>query len=283
MNELCFVWGPPLSGQWRWLSHVANETEDTALTELLCLEDPSPDGALEPVFDRLMERLKALRSSNKKRHVYCELPWRVTDEGFLLEDFLEEHAEFFSEGKWNLSFIGLCPRDAQRLPEKYRKGLEEFSRASASSIIVPRSEAASAIPSWLGTEILDFGSRVEVFDEPVWQAGPETEKGQHYFSGVETFEFMSLPLHRTPDFYQTLMREFQEGRHGAIWGAELSWMSADRVFHVLTLTQGQMLHWTSVHPSFSEVAPVNGAALCVAGFPLRKTELMKSIRADFYC
>ena len=285
MRELCFVWGPPLSGQRRWMSRAADDTAAEIVTTLLPLDSPDPDLDVEPILDSLKEVLARFDES-LSHHVYCELPWGFTNDAFLLEDWLEEHPEFLGTSQtprdWNLSFIGICPFDAERLPDSYRRGLEEFSRSANSSILVLSGESQHEMPAWLGTDILDFGPRVDVFDEPVWSSVPARNKHQHFFTHVETLDTLLLPVQGDPKFYQDLMEDFAQGLYGSIWGAELVWKNSEGAFEALNFSQGEIQRWTSRHASLVNSCAANGGILQIAGFPLRRGEILKAVKSSDY-
>jgi hypothetical protein len=184
---------------------------------------------------------------------------------------------------WNLSFIALCPTNAQQLPEHYRRGLEEFSRASQSSVIVLAKEGNEQLPEWLGSELLDFGSRIEVFEEALWPTRGIKSVEFHDFKDVEEFESLILPLHGEREFYLSLFDEIAEGVHGSVWGAEATWKNAKGDFEALTYTQGTLYSWTSEHASLIEACSANGACLNLCGYPIKKAELLASLKSQNFC
>jgi hypothetical protein len=290
MNELCFVWGPPMSGQRRWMAMAADDTDEKVQVSVL----PLPDMGHQTRFVEVLEKLEAVirgHRSEGRHNIYCELPWEMTQEGFLFEDWLGENPFLKSlqesaidQNPWNISFLLICPADAERLPEIYRRGMEEFARASQSSVVVLSHSDGEEMPAWLGTDILDFGPRLEIFDEPIWEKDAEAVGTPHFFTNVDAFESVILPLSGGSPIYRNLLEELSEGVFGSIWGAEVLWKNDDGSVEALTFTQGHVYNWTSDHPDLVKLCMVNGATMWVAGFPLKLKDLQKSaIKSENFC
>jgi len=281
-RELCFVWGPPLSGQRYWMHQTARATEAGKKAELLSLEAYS-DGATP--LEALLERVGALLETGDFDHLYCELPWSILDEDILLEEWIASRPELREpNASCSLSFVGLCPADAERLPQSVRTGLEEFSRAARSAVIVPRVKGgAEGPPSWWGTPLLDFGRLVEVFEEDLWPAESEEVRGEAHKAKLDDLQALTIPVQGTRETYVEIFRDLCGGRYGAIWGAEVAWRNEAGVFEALTLSQGRLYSWTSHHPSLERSAPANGALFHVAGDLERSAELLSALRAQTFC
>lgn len=280
-KELCFVWGPPLSGQRYWMNRVALETDANLRVELMPLEAYADDSTdLEGLLVRLGERLVA----DEADHIYCELPWSFLDEALLLEDWIASREELREpNARWSLSFVGLCPTDAQRLPADVRGGLEEFSRASESAVIVPRVKGEEGPPSWWGTPVLDFGRRVEVFEEEVWPTESEPLRQSPLADPLEELKTMSIPVQGTRETYLEIFRDLCGGRYGSIWGAEVAWRNEGGIFEALTFSHGKLYRWTTHQESLARGAPVNGALFHVAGQIARASELLQALRSQTFC
>lgn len=285
-KELCFVWGPPLSGQRCWMARAAGETDENIKVSLLPIENYSQPPELPEILASL-EKLLAEKTSlatQSSHHIYCELPWGVVEDAFMLEDWLSTQPLFKDpKSGWSLGFTCLCPNDSDRLPENYRIGLEEFSRASHSTVIVLKVEGDEGNPYWLENDIIDFGRNVEVFEEVLW---PKPEKDalmpvQKSFE-IEDFEFLTLPYIAEPANDIELFRALERGEFGEIWGAELFWKNSRGQFEALSLTQGRVFDWVSNHMSLVERTFANGALLNIAGRNLRSKEIEKNLKPQLF-
>ena len=85
MNELCFVWGPPMSGQRRWMATASEETDEKVHVSMLPLVDMSKDARFVDVLEKLESVIRNFGGEGR-HHINCELPWEMTQEGFLFED-----------------------------------------------------------------------------------------------------------------------------------------------------------------------------------------------------
>jgi hypothetical protein len=267
------------------MNRAAQETEAGLKVEILALEAYA-EGAvpLEP----LLENLGRLLDEGAVDHIYCELPWSFLDEALLLEDWIASREEFREpNASWGLGFVGLCPADAQRLPALVREGLEEFSRASKSAIIVPRVKGEEGPPPWWGTEELDFGRLVEVFEEEIWPIESEDVRRPPERSAadeaLEDLTVYSIPVQGTRETYLEICRDLCGGRYGRIWGAEVAWTNEDGVFEAFTLSQGRLYGWKTEEPSLARGAPLNGALFHVAGQVERSDELLAALRSQTFC
>lgn len=262
---------------------ASDESDEKTHVTLL----PLSDFGTEVRFTDVLEKLeKAIRGySREGRHnIFCELPWEMTQEGFLFEDWLGENPflKHLQEGRidqntWNISFLCVCPSDAERLPDLYRRGMEEFARASQSSVLVMSHYEGDGMPAWLGTDILDFGPKLEVFDEPIWDKDAEAVGTPHVFKDVENFDALILPLLNSTEEYKDILERLSQGEFGSIWGAEILWQNSEGLAEALTFTQGHIYPWTSDHPDIISLCMSNGATLWVSGFPLKRTSLSQNV------
>jgi len=283
MNELCFIWGPPMSGQRRWMAMAADDTDEKVHVSLLPLSDFGSDISFVDVLERLEKTIRSFHGEGR-HNIYCELPWEMTQEGFLFEDWLGENPFLkhlkearIDQNPWNISFLCICSTDAERLPEVYRRGMEEFARASQSSVIVLSQTEGDGMPAWLGTDILDFGPKLEVFDEPIWDQDAQAVGTPHFFTNVESFDSVILPLLDSSETYRDILDRLSQGEFGSIWGAEILWQNKEGNAEGLTFSQGHIYPWTSDHPDIIALCTRNGATLWVSGFPLRKMDLSGAV------
>ncbi len=244
------------------------------------LEAPSVPDILASLDTALNEKATA-----KGHHIYCELPWAATEEGILIEDWLASQKLFSGpDPKWNLGFVCLCPNDADRLPEAYRLGMEEFSRASHSSVIILKVEGEEGPPDWLGGDRLDFGRNAEIFEEVLWPKAhfdPEAPR-PHSFDALD-FEFLTLPYSGESATCLELFRSLERGSFGDIWGAEIFFKNSQGQFEALSLSQGRVFDWVSNHSSLVRETVANGALLNIAGVGLKKKELLENLRSQLFC
>ena len=286
-NELCFVWGAPLSGQRHWMLRAAEETESEVRTTLIPYEGSGMGGTLESMLSSL-EGLIGDTRPDQIHHIYCELPWEATQDGERIEDWIEAQPQFGGTpvaGKpfWNLSFVGVTTPDADRLPETYRRGLEEFSRASRSAVIIVRVEGDNEDPGWLDTGAIDFGRKIELYDESLWEQSTETEAFQKHTFRDQELQSVVMPVSGERASFSDLFRELAQGQYGSVWGAEAYWRNGHNEFEALTLSQGRIFSWKTDHPSFLKSAPLNGAMLSLVGDKLRETELFQALRCQSFC
>jgi len=221
----------------------------------------------------------------KPCHIYCELPWGGVEDGLALEDWIAARPEFSGENPWNLSFVGLCPSDADRLPEEYRVGLEEFARGSQSSIIVPGVGGQTSNPVWVEAGQIDFGRHVEVYEEELWSTDsfervvesgePDAEPAEP----LESLTALSFVVQGDRVRFVEMLKDLREGVYGEIWGAELVWPEAPGVFEFLTLTQGKLFLAQSTHPALEHVAGPGRGLLQVAGQITNASGLIGALRS----
>lgn len=286
MNECCFVWGPPLSGQRYWMVRAAEDTDPETVVTLLPMENQNPQPSLEEVIANLQMQLTSNFTHAQKRHIYCELPWEVTTDATVLEEWLASRPEFQNgpNAEWNLSFVCVCAADADRLPDAYRRGMEEFARASQSGVIVVRREGDDSEIDWFDTEVLDFGRATEVFEEDLWPPASDADK-EYAKHALKTDELQTITLSVSGDrtSYFDLFQDLAHGYYGPVWGAEAYWKNARGELEVLSLSQGKLFSWQSNNPSLKLQAPVNGAMLSLAGGPLRRQDLILALRSQSFC
>jgi hypothetical protein len=287
MNECCFVWGVPLSGQRYWMNRAAEETEDAVVT-MLPLENQNPQPSVAEVLGSLEKSLlEAARSPLKTPyHIYCELPWEITEDATDIEEWLASRSELFGGDKpdWNLSFVCVCPADADRLPARHRSGLEDFARASQSAVIVVRREGDESELTWFEDGMLDFGRTVEVFEEHLWPPAADSERvfARPVFQ-VDDFQAVTLPVSGDRVSYTDLFQDLAQGYYGPLWGAEAIWKNSQGQLEALTLSQGKIFTWTSDEASLIKDVPVNGASLSLVGVSLRTQDLMLTLRTQSFC
>lgn len=152
LNEICFVWAPHCLASFLDEIREASEADARVQTILLPLEIQDPQPALSEVLSRLSQTLENINS--EITHIYCELPWDVTYEDSVLDDWIENRPEF-SDGDWHYSFVAIAPLDAERLPSLYREGLRMLKifriYCYCGSFRTRRRKAP-----WVNTEKLDF-------------------------------------------------------------------------------------------------------------------------------
>lgn len=289
-QELCFIWGPPHCGQLRWMARSVQESLDPGVqTTLMPLKDNFENEGLSKTLQDLETQIfsKILPGKNS-HHIYCELPWSIIDEDYLLEEKISEWLAN-PRDEWNLSFIAMVPYHAELLPKPYRVGLEEFSRASSSALIVGKRESEEKDPIWLGnSDILDFGRNLEVFEDPLWPLSGEMTladaKNFDFSNSEDNFENLELPLARQEgekNFYRDLLIELSRGTFGQIWGAEIMWRPEPTgPIQILTLTQGKVFTWKCEHPSIGQMCVVNGARLTLSGQKLDRKNLQTRLMGN---
>jgi hypothetical protein len=276
MNELCFVWGPPCSGQLRWMMRSAEQSEagtDVSLAPLLDCQK-----GLEECLDQTQAHLRRLQKQTRPQHLYVELPWQVISESLELDEWLSRCPELRSD--WNLSFMGLCPFDAERLPAPNRSGLEEFSRSSMSAIVVPTPREGLE-PVWFGTESLDFGRRVEVYEECLWpRAADKVYPSLKFFGDSEELEFFTLPARANPDHLSRVLGELSSELEKGLWGADLVWALDDSQVQFLSLHSGQWRAWSGPAKYWIDPLVPGQARLMVSGQPISKKEIVQMLQSQ---
>ena len=286
MNECCFVWGPPLSGQRYWMVRAADETDAKVRTVLMPLESQNPQTSLEEVLAHLGVMLQEHSVDGQNSHIYCELPWSVTDDSLSLEEWIESRPEFSPESSrpWNVSFVCVCPADADRLPEAYRRQIEEFSRASQSAVIIARREGDESELDWIDTDLLNFSKKTEIFEEDLWpqSVGAERESAPHPLNVTE-MQTLTLPVSGDRTSYMDLFQDLVHGYYGPIWGAEACWKNSRGEFEALTISQGKLFSWVSDSVSLLQNTPLNGALLSLVGGNLRRQDLILALRSQSFC
>ncbi|MBS1985184.1 MAG: hypothetical protein JST16_13520 [Bdellovibrionales bacterium] len=270
---------------------ASEETDPEVSIALLPLENHNPQPSLEEVLASL-HMVLAETVPGRKRHIYCELPWDVVHDPSALEEWIGSRPEFAENGPedqnnpaaWNLSFVCVCPADADRLPEDYRRGLEEFARATQSAVIVARREGDDSELEWVDTEVLDFGRKVEIFEEDLWPASIENDRAMpdHKLNGKE-LDQLTLSVSGDRTSYMDLFQDLVHGYYGPIWGAEAYWKNARGQCEALCISQGRLFSWTSDSPSLLRLTPLNGAMLSLCGGPLRRQDLILALRSQSFC
>ena len=280
------MWGPPLSGQRYWMVRAAEETEEGTYVTLLPIESHNPQPSIEDVLEQLNRVIMEGSIAGRPHHIYCELPWEVTGDAERVEDWIASRGEFVADAQvqWNLSFVCVCPPDAERLPEPYRRNLEEFSRASQSAVIIVRREGDESEVEWLETDVLDFGKKIEIFEEDLWGNSIDSEREvTPHALNVEEFQHLTLPLSGDRTSYTDLFQDLAHGYYGPIWGAEAYWKNHRGEFEALSITQGKLFSWISDNPSLLRLTPVNGAMLSLVGGNLRRQDLILALRSQSFC
>jgi len=276
-NQLCFVWGPPLCGQRRWVAKSIAESPHTATNRLFTIEDYDDESDFRESLNLLSSTLEKIPSHSNER-LYCTLPWKATDHGLELEQWIAEQKIFTqspaSTPIWEISFTGLCPFNAERLPSLYRKGLEEFSRSSYSDIIVVSPEVEMN-PEWLGTDILDFGRYIEIYEEVLWNEEILRLPLRPTFAESVDFESVVFPLKSQESRFVPLIQELMSGLFGKIWNAEITWKESNGNLRFLSTQNGSLYSWSSKHQDFLNLVPDNCAVLEICGQNLNAVELLK--------
>jgi hypothetical protein len=286
MNELFIVWGPPHSGQLRWMcKDFEASSEYNIRSVVLPLTDFSDEGLVKSQLAKIESQIAAPTHDEKAGyHIFCEMPWKLLDEDLDLEDWVENTFKKFAfrdKSPWNLNFICICPFEAHKLPRVYREGLENFSRASQSVVVVVKREAEPADPVWLQNESIDFGRHVEILEDFIWPLQGELALGSQ---GAKDFsekdaEFVNfeLPLAAEKTQIRNLLIEFSKGTFGKFWGAEASWRNEKGQFEALSLSENRLFSWVSDHPSLVEMSSLNGARVTASGFEVTWDLLKKAV------
>lgn len=284
MGACVFVWGVPLSGQRYWMSQAALDVPEGHRAILMPLESPTtPTESILQDLGRLLDDTAPLAPVQ----IYCELPWSATHEADTIHEWATARPEFkdHSANPWTMNFTALCPPDAERLPAFYRRGLEEFSRATHSSVVVTRREGDETELEWFDTELLDFGRRLELFEVDLWPASTlaETMTGTKHPIEIEELETLVLPVSGDRTSYADLFQDLAHGYYGPVWGAECCWKNARGELEALTLSQGSVFSWTSSQQQLLRSIPVNGALLSLAGGKFRREDLLLALRSQSFC
>lgn len=270
------------------MARAADETPDpTIQTTLIFPKDfGNSDGNLEATLEDLEKSFfSKLAPGKTHQHIYCELPWSIIDEDIALEDKL---TKWFADTKspWGLSFVAMVPFDAQRLPQAYRTGLEEFARASNSAVIVGRRETEEGDPPWLGDEeVLDFGRKLELFEDPIWPLAGEMSLQDFelpdFSKSEDEFQSIELPLFQSPEdrnSYRNFLIEIARGTFGKVWGAEVLWRPEPTgPTFAQTLSGGKIYTWKSDHPSLARLCALNGARLTISGQKIDSKNLQNKL------
>lgn len=280
------MWGPPLSGQRRWIARSLAETDPQINTEAWTCDPAAGHESMTSLLDRLEKTLQS-RSSATPYHLYCEIPWSALQEADEIEEWLAKRPNHFARkgaggaAPWNLSFVGVAPWNGQKLPLEYRNGLEEFARASQSSIIVPSVDGNHDLPEWLGGDRLDFGHSIEVFDDPVWSDEAIKSRVPLSFGDEELFETLSIPIPSFADALTPLSDALCSGFWGRIWAAEAMWRTREGQVECLTMYNDGLYLWNTTHRDFLNMAPVNGGILQVFGAGLNLHLLSSTLKPKF--
>jgi hypothetical protein len=270
-----------LSGQRRWMDRAATETEDTVEVRLVPLDLENPQ-AIEATLARLEPWFENL-DPKKERHIYCELPWSCVEDGEVIEIWLSTRLST-PGNQWNVSFVLLLTPDADRLPEECRRQIEQYARESQSAVIVTRTEGVQPEIAWLGTDQLDLGDKLEVFEEDLWPE-PEGNHGEGYPAGDQysDLEVFSFPMSGERTSFEDLLNDIARGIYGNVWGAEAYWSNERSEFEGLTLTQNHVFFWSSNRTELVQQAPRNGALLQIAGVGLKIDSLRLALRSQNFC
>lgn len=268
------------------MSQAALDVPEGHRAILMPLEYQNPASSTESVLQELSRLLDDM-APQAPVQIYCELPWSATLDADALHEWVAARPEFkdHSANPWTLNFTALCPPDAERLPAFYRRGLEEFSRATHSSVVVTRREGDESELEWFDTELLDFGRRLELFEVDLWAASllAESFTGTKHPLEVEELETLVLPVSGDRTSYADLFQDLAHGYYGPVWGAECCWKNARGEFEALTLAQGTVFSWTSSQQQLLRSIPVNGALLSLAGGKFRREDLLLALRSQSFC
>ena len=267
-----------MTGQRRWVAKAIEETEDEVTSHVFFLDEFSSEAELEAGLTQLGRFINEL-SPQFAHHVYCILPWAITEQGLELENWIAGQKRFGDVNSrktpdWELTFMGLCPFAGDKLPLTYRDGLEEFARSSRSDIIVVTPEE-NVDPDWLGSDELDFGTNLEVFEEQLWTNEVDQSSRRVIFKDHADLEVHIIPLHVDETRFLPLMQDLQSGAYGNLWNAELSWRGSDGLVHFLTSQDSRIYSWNSFHPDFRQLVPENCAVLEVCGQDLKAANLKR--------
>jgi hypothetical protein len=279
LKELCFVWGAPLSGQRRWMFRSA-ELSRPETDVSLCFS--GPDTTLEVLCRSIESEMEKLTAGEnvKPQHIYVELPPRLLYEDFELEEWLQTKRD------WSLSFAGVISEQAHKLNEHYRSLYEEFSRSTHSAVVLGRSaELREDLPFWIQNKEIDFGKRVEVYEDDLWpksllRAPDEILNGLAEHEG--DFEEIELPiLFKDTQKIEILFRQMIQGEFGALWGAELLKLSGAleqgrAEWQAYTLSAQALYQWSSRVRARSTGLSREVSVLSLAGVGIDKTSSCKA-------
>ncbi len=286
MNELFFIWGPPHSGQLRWMAKDYEASVEYGIhSVILPLKDLGEEDALKNQLNLVEAQLKTpSKEGVTGHHVFCELPWSVLDEDLDLEEWIENVYKKYavhSNKEWNATFVCICPYEAHKLPIQYKEGLENFARGSHSVVVVVKREAEQADPAWLQNNQVDFGRHIEILEDYIWPLKGELPMGEQGAMDLskrdKLFENFEIPLAPDRTQVRNLLIEMSKGTFGKFWGAEASWRNPEGQFEALSLVENRIYSWTSDHPSLIEMSSLNGARLTASGFDVNWDLLKKSI------
>ncbi len=279
------MWGPPQSAVKRWIARSIDYNEEGVRAVAIV-----QSGLLPPIRQILAQAELSIAAAeqikNRQTQIFIEWPWSLVDEDMDLEEWIATQPALHAGG-WNVSFLGICPDDVHRLPRNYREQMEEFARASNSSVIVAQSPDSDLIPLWLDKkEILDFGRRVEVLAEKLWVeeevVAELTPLGDtpDFVEMKADIEELCLPVSIAPVRYRPQILELWNKDNGDIWGAELYWTATDpeskqEEFQCINVGQGKIFQWSSDNPSLIQFAKDSGPKVFVAGVDLHLARITK--------
>ncbi|MEO5668415.1 MAG: hypothetical protein ABIR96_10175 [Bdellovibrionota bacterium] len=283
-QELCFVWGAPLSGQRRWMLRSAELTKPDTDLSLLFAE---PDTELESLLADLETEMKRPKTASH-RHIYIEFPAALLQEDFELDAWLGQRLD------WHASFAGIVSEEAHLLNSYYRELYEEFSRSSQSAVILARShEGREEMPIWIEDKLIDFGKRVEVFEDDLWpRASVHASVDGLQHRGVKTlteypeeYDAFEMPV-ALQDFakVEVLFRQMLQGDFGTLWGAEalrIAGPEAGAEVEVvgISLTPHAIFEWRSKVKARCLGLSQQISLFNVVGAGLEKNNLTQSLRA----
>lgn len=283
------MWGAPLSGQRRWMLRSAELSKPEVDVSLLFSEPETELQSLLAALEAEMKRPVAEGySGSSPRHIYAELPPSLLHQDFELDEWLHKHLD------WHVSFAGIVSEEAHVLNVYYRELYEEFSRSARSAVILARSQdQRDELPIWVERKLLDFGKRVEVFEDDLWPRAllrASVEGLQHrglkaLTEFQEEYEELEMPISRQdPAKMELLFRQMLQGDFGTLWGAELIRFagSADGVQNEivgLTLAPHALYEWRAKTRARCLGLSQQISLLNVVGVGLEKNNLIQSLRA----
>jgi len=279
------VWGAPLSGQRRWMLRSAELTKPDTDVSLLF---NGPDTSLASLLKQLEAEMARPLESELQRHIYIELPAALLHQDFELDEWLHSHPD------WHSSFAGLVSEEAHYLNGHYRGLYEEFSRSSQSAVILARSQdARNELPLWVERALLDFGKRVEVFEDDLWPRAlvrGSVEAPQHlglkslteFKDEYDDVEMPIGPMDRPK--IELLFRQMIQGDFGTLWGAEvIRAVGPDSEGRTevqgLSLAPHAIYEWRTKVRARCVGLGAQVSLFNVVGVALEKNNLTKSLRA----
>ncbi len=212
-KELNFVWGAPLCGQRRWMLRSA-ELTPLGKKLALCFSDS------EQSFESLLKQVESVMKIQENGIIYVEWPSSLLYYDIELEAWLAKH------GDWRPSFTSVLLEDCAHLNGHYREFYEEFARATLSTVIVARSELKkNENLKWIGVGGIEFGKRIQVFQEDLWPQPRFERTGQELkvlHDYEEEYEEVSFPVVTEISDYllEKVFEELSSGDFGSIWGME---------------------------------------------------------------